>query len=101
MLSHIVLFWTDPAQPDAARKLLAGAKEYLPRIPGVISCHVGLMVPSDRAVVDGTYQVGLNITVRDKAAEVAYQEHPIHKEFFKACSSLWTRVKVYDFDDTV
>ncbi len=98
MLSHVVLFWTDPKQPDAPAKLAAAGREYLARVPGLISFHVGLMVPSHREVVDQTYQVGFNITVRDKAAEIAYQEHPFHQAFVKSCSSLWTQVKVYDFD---
>jgi hypothetical protein len=43
MFSHIVVFWTDPAQPDAADKLIAGADKYLKPIPGVLQFHAGKM----------------------------------------------------------
>ena len=33
--SHIVIFWTDPANPNAAEEFLAGANQLLKDIPGV------------------------------------------------------------------
>lgn len=100
MLSHVVIFWTKPEIPDAPQRLLAGIREYLAPIPGVRVFHAGTMVPSERPVVDTTYQVGLYIQVDDKAAEVAYQQHPLHVEFIeKVLKGLYTRVQVYDFAD--
>ena len=61
MFSHVVIFWTDPAQPGATDQLAAGAEKYLRTIPGVKQFHVGRMVPSHRPVVDQSYQVALNI----------------------------------------
>ena len=52
MFSHVVIFWTDPAQPNAVAELIAGANQYLKPIPGVIQFHVGKMVGSHRPVVD-------------------------------------------------
>ena len=46
MFSHIVVFWTDPANPNAADELLAGANQLLKNIPGVLQFHAGKMVPS-------------------------------------------------------
>jgi hypothetical protein len=50
MFSHIVVFWTDPANPNAADKLIAGMNEYLKSLPGVLHFHAGKMVPSHRPV---------------------------------------------------
>ena len=61
MFSHVVIFWTDPAQPNAINELLAGAEKYLKPIPGVLHYHVGKMVGSHRPVVDQSYQVALNL----------------------------------------
>lgn len=98
MQSHIVIFWTDPAIPDAADVLIAGAEEYLRRIPGVQHFHVGRMVPSHRAVVDQSYQVALNVTFADKKAEAEYQVHPLHLEFVeRVFKRMCRRVIVYDF----
>jgi hypothetical protein len=98
MLSHIVVFWTDPAIPDAADALIAGAERYLRGIPGVEQFHVGRMVPSHRAVVDQSYQVALNVVFADKKAEEAYQVHPLHLEFVeRVFKRVCRRVVVYDF----
>ena len=100
MLSHVVIFWTKPGVPNATENILAGMKEFLAPIPGVSVFHAGVMVPSERPVVDQSYQVGLYIQVADKAAEVAYQKHPLHVEFIeKALKPNYDRVVVYDFAD--
>ena len=99
MLSHIVIFWTDPARPEAAAELLAGAQQYLKDIPGVIHFHAGRMVPSHRPVVDQSYQVALNVIFADKAAEQAYQAHPLHLEFLeRVFHRTCKKVLVYDFE---
>ena len=97
MFSHVVIFWTDPANPEAVDQLLAGMAKYLKPIPGVVHFHAGKMAPSHRPVVDQSYQVALNLVFPDKAAESAYQVHPMHLDFVKFCSPLWKKVTVYDF----
>jgi hypothetical protein len=98
MFSHIVIFWTDPARPEAPEELIAGANRYLRTIPGVLHFHVGHMVASPRPVVEQTYQVGLNLIFPDKAAHDAYQTHPQHVEFVeKVFKPLCRKVVVYDF----
>jgi hypothetical protein len=99
MFSHVVIFWTDPADPLAVDKLITGAKEYLLPIPGIKNFHVGKMAPSTRPVVDQTYQVALNVVFISKSAQDDYQVHPSHVEFvekvFKKCC---LKVVVYDFE---
>jgi len=98
MFSHVVIFWTDPAQPGAADELIAGARQYLRDIPGVQQFHVGKMVPSPRPVVDQSYQVALNVVFADQAAQDAYQVHPQHLEFVaKVFKRVCQRVLIYDF----
>jgi len=99
MFSHVVIFWTDPAQPAAADELLAGAHQYLKNIPGVLQYHVGKMVGSQRPVVDQSYQVALNLTFPDKQSQDDYQAHPQHIEFIeKVFKRVCTKVLVYDFE---
>jgi hypothetical protein len=99
MLSHIVIFWTDPANPNAADELVAAANTLLKNIPGVQQFHAGKMVPSHRPVVDQSYQVALNMTFANKAAEHAYQSHPQHVEFVeKHVRRLMKKVLIYDFE---
>ncbi|MGB9601957.1 MAG: Dabb family protein [Verrucomicrobiia bacterium] len=99
MFSHIVIFWTKPGINNAAEALIEGANKYLKNIPGILHFHVGKMVPSHRAVVDQTYQVGLNIVFKDKKSQDEYQEHPSHIEFVeKVFKPNCQRVVVYDFE---
>lgn len=99
MFSHVVIFWTRPEIPAAAEQLIAGAEQYLRPIEGVLSFHVGRMSPSERGVVDQSYQVALNLIFPSKDAEKAYQVHPLHVEFvekvFKPCCQ---KAVVYDFE---
>jgi hypothetical protein len=81
MFSHVVIFWTDPAQPKAADELIAGAEKYLKPIPGVLHFHIGRMAGSHRPVVDQTYQVALNLVFPSKQAQDDYQVHPMHVDF--------------------
>ena len=99
MFSHIVIFWTDPTDPNAANELIAGAEKYLRPIPGVEHFHIGKMAPSHRPVVDQTYQVALNITFADKKSQDKYQDHPLHLEFVeKILKPRRKKVVVYDFE---
>lgn len=99
MFSHIVVFWTDPAQPNAVDELLAGANQYLKDIPGLQHFHVGRMVGSERPVVEQSYQVALNTVFTNKQAQDDYQVHPQHIEFVeKVFKPLCTKVVIYDFE---
>jgi hypothetical protein len=99
MLSHIVIFWTDPANPNAADELLAAANSLLKNIPGVLQFHAGKMSPSHRPGVDQSYQVALNMVFADKRAEHDYQSHPQHIEFVeKHVRRLIKQVVIYDFE---
>lgn len=99
MFSHVVIFWTDPANSKASEELIAGAEHYLKPIPGILHFHIGKMVRSHRPVVDQTYQVGLNVVFGDKKAQDDYQTHPLHVEFIeKVFKRVCKRVIVYDFE---
>jgi hypothetical protein len=98
MFSHVVIFWTDPENPNSADELLAGANRLLKPIPGVLQFHVGKMVPSHRPVVDQSYQIALNLIFLDKQAQDDYQVHPLHVEFVETVfKKTCKKVVVYDF----
>lgn len=99
MFSHVVIFWTDPEDPNAADELLAGMEKFLKPIPGVLQMHAGKMVGSHRPVVDQTYQVALNLIFPDKKAQDEYQAHPLHVEFVETVfKKTCKKVIVYDFE---
>ena len=97
--SHIVVFWTDPAKPEAAAALIGGAKKYLNHQPGILHFHVGTMVKSERPVVDQSYAVALNIVFDTKQSHDDYQVDPAHVEFVdKVFKPNCTQVTIYDFE---
>lgn len=99
MFSHVVIFWTDPKKAKAADDLIAGAEKYLRPVPGIVSFHVGRMVPSHRPVVEQSYQVALNIVFKDKKAQDDYQAHPLHVDFVeKVFKPNCAKCVVYDFE---
>jgi hypothetical protein len=99
MFSHVVIFWTDPQNPNAADELIAGVEKYLRPIPGVLHFHVGKMATSHRPVVDQSYQVALNLVFPSKKAQDDYQVHPLHIDFVeKVFKQACKRVVVYDFE---
>ncbi|KAB2660014.1 MAG: Dabb family protein [Verrucomicrobia bacterium] len=98
MFSHVVIFWTDPSNPNGADELLAGMEKFLKPIPGVVHFHAGRMVPSHRPVVEQSYQVALNLIFADKEAQDVYQAHPLHIEFVETVfKKVCSKVVVYDF----
>lgn len=100
MFSHIVIFWTKPEVENSEQLLIDGLNHYLPDIPGVVSMHVGKCAPSDRPVVDQSYQVALNITFKSKIIQDEYQVHPMHIEFVeKVFKQVCDKVVIYDFGD--
>ncbi len=97
--SHIVIFWTDPAKPEAADQVIAGANKFLKPIPGITHFHIGKMAASHRPVVDQTYQVALNTVFTSKQAQDEYQVHPQHLKFVAHCVKPFVKkVVVYDFE---
>jgi hypothetical protein len=99
MFSHVVIFWTDPKNPNAADELIAGAEKYLRPIPGALQMHVGKMVGSHRPVVEQSYQVALNLIFANKKAQDDYQVHPMHVEFVSGVlKKVCQRLVVYDFE---
>jgi hypothetical protein len=99
MFSHVVIFWTDPAKPNAADEVIAGGNKFLKSIPGITHFHIGKMAGSARPVVDQSYQVALNTVFTSKQAQDDYQMHPQHLEFVAQCVKPYVKkVVVYDFE---
>jgi hypothetical protein len=99
MFSHVVIFWTNPENPNATEDLIAGMEKYLRPISGVRLFHIGKMVTSPRPVVEQSYQVALNLTFDSKEAQDAYQIHPLHLEFVeKVFKPNCAKAVIYDFE---
>lgn len=99
MFSHIVIFWTNAGQPNAAEALIAGAEQHLKAIPGLLFFHVGRMVTDGRPVVESSYQVALSTAFATRAARERYSAHPAHERFKQEVyTPNCARCLIYDFE---
>ena len=97
VLSHHVFFWLKNPESKADReKLIAGIRS-VRAIETVRELHIGVPASTEkREVVDNSFSVSELIFFDDVEGQNIYQDHPIHQKFVAECSSLWTKVVVYD-----
>lgn len=96
-ISHQVYFWLkNPASTEDRAELIKGIKT-LRRIESVKKLTIGVVAATERrSVIDHTWSVSELALFSDLAGEAAYQVHPIHLDFVKNYSHLWSKVVVYD-----
>ena len=96
-LVHHVFFWLkNPGSVTDRDKLVEGVKT-LSKIETIRKLHVGTLASTEkRDVVDTSWDVSELMFFDDTAGQKVYQDHPIHQEFIKNYSHLWSKVVVYD-----
>ena len=97
---HVVLVWLkEPGNPEHRQRIIEISREF-ETIPGVIEVSVGEVVPSDRSIVDDSFDVGLYLTFSSVEAMNTYLADDRHqqalREIFRPLSE---RYIVYDFQD--
>lgn len=96
---HHVYFWLkNPDSAEDLSKLLEGL-EKLAEVKTIRSLHVGKPASTRRDVIDSSYSVSWMLTFKNAADQESYQVDPIHLDFVKNCSHLWSKVVVYDAVD--
>jgi len=97
MITHVVLFWLDKDEKTSREELLREASK-LKAIPGVENFRFGAPVPSDRSVVDASFDVAISMDFADAAVAEQYQSHPDHQAFVRDwVKDKVVKVVVYDF----
>lgn len=97
-VEHVVLIWLkahgNPAQCD---KIVAATKDFQKNIPGILSISAGSALPSDRPVVDDSFDIALVMRFESQAALASYEKHPVHtKAVTEVLKPLAARILVYD-----
>lgn len=97
-VTHAVFLWLKEPGSAAQRQRVLEAGNSLKSIPGLLSLEQGVCIPSQRPIVDSTYDVGFVMTFPDQAALDAYLVHPQHvKAATEVLKPLAKRLQVYDF----
>lgn len=99
-IAHHVFFWLkNPGSVEDRDKLVKGVKS-LSNIPLIKEIHVGIVADTEkRDVVDASWAVSELMFFKSVADQAGYQSHPIHQEFIKNYSDLWSKVVVYDIQE--
>jgi len=96
---HHVFFWlNDPASKENLNALIDGL-EKLSHAKTIRQFHIGMPASTNRAVIENTYSVSWFLLFDKREDQDSYQVDPIHLNFVKECSHLWSKVVVYDTID--
>jgi hypothetical protein len=95
---HVVVMWLKTPGDAAGRKALLGTATTLRDIPGVVDVVAGECLPSDRKVVDSTYDVALMLSFSTEKALREYAGHPSHQKLLnEVIKPNVDHYTVYDF----
>lgn len=96
---HHVYFWlkNEDSKEDKA-KLLEGLRK-LATVKTIKSVHIGQPADTNRDVIDRSYAFSWMLMFSSKEDQDSYQVDPIHLDFIKNYSHLWSKVIVYDSVD--
>lgn len=96
---HTVFFWLKAEDSKSDHQKLYEGLKMLGGIPEIQKGYIGVPAPTDRPVIDSSYDFSITFVFEDLAAQEVYQTHPIHLKFVEEYSPLWERVLVYDAVD--
>ncbi|MCB1277575.1 Dabb family protein [Prosthecobacter sp.] len=97
-VEHIVLVWLKrPGNAADRAALVAAAKRFQAEIKLIQHLSVGAALPSDRDIVDDSFDVGFIMRFANKADMTAYEKHPVHVSTVKqTLMPIAKKVLVYD-----
>jgi hypothetical protein len=97
-VEHIVLVWLKrPGNAADRATVIATAKKFQAEIKQIQHLSVGPAVPSERPIVDDSFDVGLVMRFNNKADMDAYEKHPVHVNAVKqTLLPLAKKLLVYD-----
>jgi hypothetical protein len=97
---HHVFFWLkNPGSKEDLNALIGGLKK-LSRAETIRQFHIGMPADTNRSVIETSYSVSWLIIFDNAEDQDNYQVDPIHLNFVKECSHLWSKVVVYDSVDS-
>ena len=97
-VTHVVVFWLKDHGNAAQRAKIIETSESFRNIPGVLSVQAGQCLPSQRPIVDSTFDVALTMEFASKAAMQKYLDDPRHKAASDGVlKPLVKKIAVYDF----
>ena len=98
-VEHVVVVWLKRPGNAADRQQVMEVSRQLREIPGLLALDAGVCLPSDRPIVDSSFDVAVRMRFASKADMQAYLIHPVHQRAVKeTLMPLAAKVKVFDFE---
>jgi len=96
---HVVLIWLKESGNQGHTQQVIEVSNQLKEIPGIREMRVGKSIPSDRKIVDDSFDVGMYMVFDNLENMEGYLVHPEHKKAVTdALKPLSSKIQVYDFD---
>lgn len=97
-VEHVVLVWLKKPGDAADRaKVVAAAKNFQAEIREIQRLSVGQPLPSERPVVDDSFDVGLVMRFANAQDLSTYEKHPVHVQAVKEIlQPIAKKLLVYD-----
>ena len=100
-IQHVVIVWFKSDTSEETIKTIIEETRRLKQIPGILGLSVGHSVPSQRKIVDDSFDIGIVMRFPDKITMDRYINHPQHVDFVKTWVKPHIRkIIVYDILDT-
>lgn len=97
---HVVVCWLKDSGNAAERSQIMEASRLFREIPGVVDVRVGEVLPSDRDIVDDSFDVAITVSFANAHSLAEYLVHPIHqKARDEVLLPVVSRIVVYDFKE--
>lgn len=93
---HTVFFWLKEKNNKAHNDQLHAGLVELSKIAEIGTAYIGQPAPTDRDVIDNSYDFSITFVFETAENQDIYQVHPDHLAFIANCSMLWDKVQVYD-----
>ncbi len=97
-IHHVVVCWLNEHCNEEARQKVIKVSKGFSEIPGVIDVRAGRVIPSEREIVDSSFDVAIYLSFENEQKLFEYLNHPIHKKAVEeTLKPLVRKVVVYDF----
>ncbi len=98
-VQHVVMVWfKEDVTEQQIEEVIAQSYRLPQQIPLIKSIHVGRAIPSERKIVDDSFDIGLVMNFSSREDMQAYVNHPLHKQFVSQyVKGRVSKLQVYDF----
>ena len=93
---HSVYFWLKRDLSAEQIESFEKGLESLTTIENVKQGFIGIPAPTNRPIIDRTYDNSLILIFENKEQHDIYQEHPVHEEFRQRYGDFWIKVSIFD-----